>query len=81
MSSITTAVLWGTIVIAAHGVTLLASWLRMRWQAQQELARHHALVAMVQALPEGGQIREDRSDGTWTHLAVTRAGGGEGCHG
>lgn len=80
MSPITTVSLWVVTAITAHGLTLLTSWLRIRWQVQQEHAHHQDLVAAAQALPNGGQIGEHRSDGTWTHLVVTRASGGKDCH-
>ncbi len=74
MSPNTTAVLWAATVITANGLALLTSWLRIRWQVQREREHHRDLIAMAHALPEGGQIRENRSDGTWTRLAVTRDG-------
>lgn len=73
MSPITTAVLGAATVIAVNGLALLAAWLRMRWQTQQEHTHRQHLIAIAQALPDGGQIHESRSNGTWTRLAVTRA--------
>lgn len=69
-----TAVMGIATVVTAHGLTLLAWWLRLRWQAHQEHARRQDLIALARALPDGGQIHEGHSDGTWTRLAVTRAG-------
>jgi hypothetical protein len=80
MSPIPTVLQWAVTAIAAHGLTLLTSWLRIRWQAQQEHAHHQDLVSVAHALPDGGQIRVHRSDGTWTRLAVTRASSAEDCH-
>lgn len=78
MSPITIAGLWAATAITGPGLTLLTAWLRIRWQAQREHVHHQDLVAVAQALPEGGEIRENRSDGTWTRLAVTRAGRAHG---
>jgi hypothetical protein len=64
---------WIVAVITAHGITLLAWWLRLRWQARQESAQRQDLITLARALPEGGEIHERHSDGTWTRLAVTRA--------
>lgn len=64
---------WIVTVITAHGLTLLAWWLRLRWQAHQQRAHRQDLIALARALPEGGEIHERHSDGTWTRMAVTRA--------
>jgi len=53
---------------------LLTSWLRMCWQTQQEQAHHQGLATSAQVLPDGGQIRENRSGVTWTYLAGTPLG-------
>jgi hypothetical protein len=74
MGPITGAVLETATVLTANGLTLLTSWLQIRWQAQQEHAHHQNLVTMVQALLEGGQLPENCSNGTGTCLAVTCSG-------
>lgn len=61
-------------VIATHGITLLVWWLRLHLRAHQERAHRQDLIALARALPNGGEIHERNSDGTWTRLAVTRAG-------
>lgn len=81
MSPIITAALGAVTMLAANGLTLLTTWFRTRWQTQQEHAHHRNLVATASALPQGGQISDDRSDGTWIRLAVTRFGHGEDHHG
>lgn len=63
---------WIVTVITAHGIALLAWWLRLHWQAHQERAHRQDLIALADALPDGGEIHERHSDGTWTRLAVTR---------
>jgi hypothetical protein len=73
--------MWIATVITAHGLTLFASWIQLRWQVQQEHAHRQDLIAMVCALPDGGRIHEDHSDGSWTRLVVTRAGYGDRSHG
>jgi hypothetical protein len=73
--------MWIATVITAHGLTLFAWWLRLCWQAQQEHAHRQDLIALARALPDGGQIHEGHSDGTWTRLAVTRAGDDDRDHG
>jgi hypothetical protein len=63
-------------VIATHGITLLVWWLRLRLRAHQERAHRQDLIALARALPDGGEIHERHSDGSWTRLAITRAGDG-----
>jgi hypothetical protein len=72
MSPTITIVLWTITVIVGHGLPMLVWWLRLRWQLQQELARQQYLVAIAHALPVGGRIIEERSDGTWVRLGMTR---------
>jgi hypothetical protein len=66
--------MWIATVITMHGLTQFAWWLRLRWQAQQEHAHRQDLITLARALPDGGQIHERHSDGTWTRLAVSRTG-------
>lgn len=73
MNPIITIAVWVVTVITAHGLPMLAWWLRVRWQIQQENARLQHLVTIVHTLPRGGQIVEERSDGTWLRLGVGRS--------
>lgn len=73
MSPITSAVLAGGSALVAHGLTLVSWWLRIRWQLQQDQAHQQYLLEIARALPEGGQIHESRSDGSWTRLAVSQS--------
>lgn len=65
---------WIATVITAYGLPLLAWYLRLRWQDHQKHTHRQDLIELARALPDGGQIHEGYSDGTWTRLAVTRAG-------
>jgi hypothetical protein len=65
--------MWIATVITTHTLTLLAWWLRLRWQAQQEHTHRQDLITLACAFPGGGQIHEGHSNGTWTRLAVTHA--------
>lgn len=70
MSPIISIVVWTVLVTAVHGSQMFAWWLRLRWQIQQENARRQYLVTIAHALPRGGQIVEERSDGTWLRLGI-----------
>lgn len=67
--------MWIVAVITGHVLAMFAWWLRLGWQAQQEHVHRQDLIALARALPDGGQIHEGYSDGTWTRLAVTRVVG------
>ncbi|MGB6161019.1 MAG: hypothetical protein WBF75_00265 [Pseudonocardiaceae bacterium] len=41
-----------TMICAQRLLSLLALWLRLRWQAHQQQERHHYLVAIARALPD-----------------------------
>ncbi len=74
-------VVWMAAVVVAHSLSVLALWLRLRWRVQQEHARRRYLVAIARALPEGSQVDEGRSDGTWLRLAIAHARHSDGEHG
>lgn len=77
-----TSMVWVVTVLGAQGLlSLLALWLRLRWQAQQQLERHHYLVAIARTLPEGSYIDEGHPDGTWLKLTIDRPQPSEGDHG
>jgi hypothetical protein len=59
-----------TVVIAGHGMSLLAQALRQRAQHHQQHASHRFLLAVAQALPSGSKVYEQRADGTSITLAV-----------
>lgn len=69
-----TSLVWVVVVIGAQGsLTLLALGLRLSWQGQQQQERHDYLIAIARALPEGSQIDEGQSDGTWLRLTIDRS--------
>ncbi|BCL17867.1 hypothetical protein [Micromonospora sagamiensis] len=65
-------VTWGWIGLAvvAKASTVSALWIRLQWRVRQEQARGETLVALVSALPAGGQVRERRADGSCCTLTV-----------
>jgi hypothetical protein len=68
-----TSMVWLAAMICTQGLlSLLALWLRLRWQARQQQERHHYLVAIARALPEGGRIDEGHPGGTWLRLTIDR---------
>ena len=73
---------WVVAVLGAQGLLpLLTLWLRLRWQARQQQERHHYLVAIARALPEGSHIDEGQSDGAWLRLTIDRPPASEDNHG
>ncbi|MGH3866769.1 MAG: hypothetical protein ACRDQ4_11640 [Pseudonocardiaceae bacterium] len=70
-----------SMICSQRLLSLLALWLRLRWQAHQQQERHHYLVAIARALPEGGQIDEGHPDGTWLKLTIGRLPAREDDHG
>ena len=76
-----TSLVWVVAVIGAQGLlSLLALWLRLRWQAQQQ-ERHRYLVAIARVLPEGSRIDEGHRDSTWLRLTIGRPPASEADHG
>ncbi|RAO00730.1 hypothetical protein [Micromonospora noduli] len=63
---------WGWVVAAvAAKLTVLAGlWIRARWRAQAEKARGDSLIAIAEALPNGGRLRDQRADGSCITLSV-----------
>ncbi|MBQ1012507.1 hypothetical protein KBX53_16390 [Micromonospora sp. M51] len=63
---------WGGL--AAATVTsltgLLALWIRARWRVRQEKTRGDSLIAIAEALPAGGRLRDQRADGSCITLTV-----------
>ncbi|WBB80732.1 RNA polymerase sigma factor [Micromonospora sp. WMMD882] len=60
---------WGWIGLAviAKASTMTALWIRLRWRVRREQAQGETLVALATALPNGGQVRDRRADGSsWT---------------
>jgi len=49
---------------------LAALWIRFRWRMRQEKARGDSLVAIAEALPSGGRLRDQRADGSCITLTV-----------
>ncbi|MGH3811999.1 MAG: hypothetical protein ACRDUV_06020 [Pseudonocardiaceae bacterium] len=77
-----TSLVWVVAVIGAQGLlSLVALWLRLRWQARQQQERHHYLVAIARALPDGSRIDEGHRDGTWLRLTIDRSQASEDDHG
>ncbi|SCL23702.1 hypothetical protein GA0074692_1631 [Micromonospora pallida] len=73
------SVTWGWIGLAvvAKASTVLALWIRLQWRVRQEQARGETLVALVAALPAGGQVRDLRPDGSCCTLTVPSRKDGE----
>ncbi|MEU4780760.1 hypothetical protein [Micromonospora sp. NPDC023633] len=55
---------------------LLALWIRARWRVSQEKARGDSLIAIAEALPGGGRLRDQRADGSCITLTVPARRGG-----
>ncbi|MBM0201822.1 hypothetical protein JNW90_00965 [Micromonospora sp. STR1s_5] len=68
---------WGglaaAVVISLTG--LLALWIRARWRVHHEKARGDSLIAIAEALPGGGRLRDQRADGSCITLTVPTAAG------
>jgi hypothetical protein len=73
---------WELIIaaVASNLTVLAAAWIRARWRAQAERTRGDSLVAIAEALPDGGRLRDQRADGSCITLTVpaTRTGGHRG---
>ncbi|WP_328421734.1 hypothetical protein OG470_06475 [Micromonospora sp. NBC_00389] len=74
---------WGWVTAAVVGnLTMLAAlWIRARWRAQAEKTRGDSLIAIAEALPGGGRLRDQRADGSCITLSVpatARPGGRRG---
>jgi hypothetical protein len=79
---IMTSMAWLVAMICTQRLlSLLALWLRLRWQAHQQQERHHYLVAIIRALPAGGQVDEGHPGGTWLRLTINHPAAREGGHG
>lgn len=77
-----TSMAWVVTVLGAQGLlSLLALWLRLRWQAQQQRERHQYMVTIARTLPNGSYIDEGHPDGTWLKLTIDRPRPSEGDHG
>ncbi|MET8197975.1 MULTISPECIES: hypothetical protein [Micromonospora] len=63
---------WGGLAAATvTSVTgLVALWIRVRWRLRQEKTRCDALIAIAEALPDGGRLRDQRADGSCITLTV-----------
>jgi hypothetical protein len=55
--------------------SLTALWLRLRWRVKQEHAHREYLVAVLQTLPEGGQVNEQGADGARLTITYAPRGG------
>lgn len=70
---------WAIAIALGNLTALAALWIRVRWRAQAEKARGDSLIAIAEALPSGGRLRDQRADGSCITLAVpTRRGGHDG---
>lgn len=63
-------VVTAAVVVAGHGLSLVALRLHLRAQLRREHAYYRFLLAVAQALPAGSQFHEQRADGTCLTLAV-----------
>ncbi|MFG1740242.1 hypothetical protein ACGFLT_19655 [Micromonospora chalcea] len=71
---------WVVAAVAGNLTVLAALWIRARWRALAEKARGDSLIAIAEALPGGGRLRDQRSDGSCITVTVpaTRSGGNGG---
>ncbi|MFF0366407.1 MULTISPECIES: hypothetical protein [Micromonospora] len=65
---------WVAAVVVGNLTALAALWIRARWRAQAEKARGDSLIAIAEALPGGGRLRDQRSDGSCITLSVPTNG-------
>lgn len=65
---------WVAAVVVGNLTVLAALWIRARWRAQAEKTRGDSLVAIAEALPGGGRLRDQRSDGSCITLSVPAHG-------
>ncbi|MGW5079568.1 hypothetical protein [Micromonospora echinospora] len=74
---------WGWIAAAVVvNLTGLAGlWIRARWRAHAEKARGESLIAIAEALPGGGRLRDQRADGSCITLTVPVTAGQGGRRG
>ncbi|MEU8024662.1 hypothetical protein AB0B88_20875 [Micromonospora haikouensis] len=63
---------WGGFAASAvvSLTALLALWIRVRWRVHQEKVRGDSLIAIAEALPGGGRLRDQRADGSCITLSV-----------
>lgn len=57
-------------IVTAKGCGLLGFWLRLRWRAQQEIARQRCLADAVGAVTKGGQLEFESVGGDVHRLRV-----------
>jgi hypothetical protein len=69
------------VVVAGQLLSLLALWLRLRSRIQWEDAHRRSLIAVAQAMPQGGAIHERRADGSCLTFAVAHTQTSERIHG
>lgn len=70
----------GAVVVLAQALGVLALWLRLRWRVRREQLRARAAVDLIKALSAGGDVEEQRSDGSRLRLSVS-ARRSQGNHG
>ncbi|MCX5070907.1 hypothetical protein OOJ91_34225 [Micromonospora lupini] len=64
-----------TVAVITSLTGLLALWIRARWRVSHEKARGDSLIAIAEALPGGGRLRDQRADGSCITLTVPAAAG------
>lgn len=72
---------WTAAIVASNITTLAALWIRGRWRAQAEKTRAESLIAIAEAMPDGGRLRDQRADGSSITMSVpvaAHAGGRRG---
>ncbi|RQX13381.1 hypothetical protein DDE19_25925 [Micromonospora ureilytica] len=66
------------VAVVSSLTALSATWIRARWHLHQEKARSDSLIAIAEALPAGGRLRDQRADGSYITLTVPTHGGFNG---
>ncbi|MFI8802808.1 hypothetical protein [Micromonospora chalcea] len=72
---------WVVAAVVVNLTGLAGLWIRALWRAKAEKARGDALIAIAEALPGGGRLRDQRADGSCITLTVPSPAGQGGHRG